>query len=186
MTTLAPQRMKFTVDSYYKMAEHGLLGKDRQVELINGDIIDMSPIRSAHAGMVNYLSKILIHCLFNKATVCVQNPVHLDDFSEPEPDVLIAQFSQDDYRERHPRVDEVILLIEVADSSLIFDRNVKKALYAEASIPEYWIINLADEQIEIFQQPQDGEYQQMKIVKKTDHFSTTIQGEEVVFEKLFG
>jgi len=186
MTSLAPQRMKFTVDSYYKMAEHGLLEKDRQVELINGDIIDMSPIRSAHAGMVNYLSKILIHDLFGIATICVQNPVRLDDFSEPEPDVLIAQLSKDDYRDQHPSSSEVILLIEVADSSLSFDRSTKKALYAEAGIPEYWIINLVDEQVEIFQEPVDGHYQVERVEQKSKLFTTTIQGKKIVFEQLFG
>jgi Uma2 family endonuclease len=186
MTSLAPQRRKFTVDSYYKMAEHGLLGEVRQVELINGDIIDMSPINSKHARIVDLITEALILHLRGEAIVRAQNPLSIGKKSEPEPDVLVAKFEHNRYGENHPVPGDVLLLIEVADSSLSFDRSIKKELYAKAGIPEYWIINLADEQVEIFQQPQDGEYQQMAVVKKTDHFSTTIQGEEVVFEKLFG
>lgn len=186
MTTLAPQRMKFTVDSYYKMAEHGLLGKDRQVELINGDIIDMSPINSKHAGTVDLIAEELIIQFQKKAIVRVQNPLPIAMDSEPEPDVALVKYQSHRYRDDHPTPKDVILLIEVADSSLIFDRNVKKALYAEAGIPEYWIINLADEQIEIFQNPKDGQYEQVETVQKSDHFTATIEGEEIVFEKLFG
>lgn len=185
MTSLAPQRMKFTVDSYYKMAEHGLLG-NRRVELINGDIIDTSPINSKHARCVDLITETLILHLSGKAIIRVQNPISISEKSEPEPDVLVVKYQDHRYGEDHPTAGDVLLVIEVADSSLIFDRSVKKNLYAQAGISEYWIINLLDEQIEIFQQPQGGEYQQVEIVQKSAQFSTTIQGQEVVFEKLFG
>lgn len=186
MTTLAPQRMKFTVDSYYKMAEHGLLEKDRQVELINGDIIDRSPINSKHARIVDLITEALIIHLSRKAIVRAQNPLSIGEKSEPEPDVLVAKFEHHRYGENHPVPGDVLLLIEVADSSLSFDRSIKKALYAEAGIPEYWIINLVDEQVEIFQKPVDGHYQVERVEQKAKLFTTTIQGQEIVFEQLFG
>lgn len=168
MTQTAVQRRLFTVSDYYKMAEAGILSPDDRVELIRGEILKMSPIKSQHAGVINKLVKMLIRQLDDRATVAGQNPLHISKFSEPEPDIIVARFREDEYVERHPRPEDVFLLIEVADSSLAFDRKAKTPLYAQAGIPEYWIVNLNDRQIEIFRSPAEGEYQEKQIVKHTE------------------
>lgn len=168
MTQIAAQRRLFTVSDYYKMAEVGILSPDDRVELIRGEILKMSPIKSPHAGIVNELSELLILALSGRATVTVQNPLRINKNSEPEPDIVVAKYRKDKYRAAHPRPEDVFLLIEVADSSLSFDRNVKTPLYAQAGIPEYWIVNLNDRQIEVFRSPAEGEYQEKQIVKHTE------------------
>jgi Uma2 family endonuclease len=185
MTQTAAQRRLFTVSDYYKMAEVGILSPDDRVELIRGEILKMSPIKSPHAGIVNELSELLILALSGRATVTVQNPLRINKNSEPEPDIVVAKYRKDKYRAAHPRPEDVFLLIEVADSSLSFDRNVKNPLYAQAGIPEYWIVNLNDRQIEVFRSPTEGEYQEKQIVKHTETaFCSTIEF-AVPADKLF-
>lgn len=164
--TVPISRKTFTVSDYYKMAETGIIKPDDRVELLNGEIITMSPIKSFHAGIVNYFCRILNEKLKGKATILPQNPIHLDSKSEPEPDIAIAKFRSDDYRSHHPKAKELFLVIEVADSSLAIDRTVKAPLYAKAGILEYWIINIADKQIEVFKNIKDGEYQEQLTFKE--------------------
>ncbi|MBK7872485.1 MAG: Uma2 family endonuclease [Saprospiraceae bacterium] len=152
------KRQLFTVEDYYKMADVGILKPEDRVELIKGEIIKMSPIKSFHAGIVNFLNRTLIKQLSNKVSICIQNPVNIDKHSEPEPDVVVAKFRKDDYRHQHPRPEDIFLVIEVADTSIKLDRQVKLPLYAEAGIPEYWIVNLKEQQVEIYSQPIDKEY----------------------------
>ncbi|MEL6836587.1 MAG: Uma2 family endonuclease [Bacteroidota bacterium] len=185
MTTLAPKRIRFTVDSYYKMAELGLLDENRQVELINGDIIDMSPIKSYHAGTVNFLNRALTLSLNDLATVCVQNPIRLDNYSEPEPDIILAKFRSDLYRRKHPTPEDTLLVIEVADSSLQFDREVKGELYATAGIPEYWIVNLTDRQLEVYTEPRVGSYQSKQIFSDSADLQMTVLGKSIDLSELF-
>jgi Uma2 family endonuclease len=130
------------------MGEAGMFAPDVSVELIWGKILKMSPIHSEHASVVNVIARRLILALEEGAYVSVQNPLYIDDFSEPQPDILVACPRPDDYRNAHPRPDEVLLLIEVADSSVRFDRTVKLPLYARAGIPEYWLVNLHGKQVE--------------------------------------
>lgn len=138
--------------------EAGILTVEDRVELIAGEIIKMSPIKSGHASVVDFLAEELIPQLRKKAIVRIQNPISLDDYSEPEPDVAIARYQKARYKEAHPMAEELHLVIEVADSSLAHDREVKKPLYAKAGVAEYWIINLADQQVEVFQKPVKGQY----------------------------
>ncbi|HFA51348.1 MAG TPA: Uma2 family endonuclease [Bacteroidetes bacterium] len=157
-------RQLFTVDEYYKMADVGIIKPTDRVELIKGEIIKMSPIRSLHSSVVDDLHGIFVSALKREFITKSQNPIHINRFSEPEPDVFVVKYRKDKSRRRHPRPDEVLLLIEVADTSLRYDREIKKPLYAEAYIQEYWIVNLIDQQIEIFRNPQDGEYQEKYII----------------------
>ena len=154
------ERQLFTVDEYYKMADAGILQTSDHVELIRGEIIKMSPIRSPHAGIINYLVEKLITELNRKATVASQNPIRLDNHSEPESDLVVAHYRKDRYRSRHPRPADVYLVIEVADSSLEYDRQVKAPLYAKAGIVEYWIVNIPEQKIEIYRQLLNGKYTQ--------------------------
>jgi Uma2 family endonuclease len=150
----------FTVDEYYRMGEAGILSEDARVELIEGEIIDMAPIGMRHALCVNRLNQLLVLLLQGRAMVHVQNPLHLGDYSEPQPD--IALLKQRDYSHdlHNPGPNDVLLAIEVSDTTLTFDRKVKVPLYARVGIPEVWIVNLQEESIEVHSQPDKGAYQQ--------------------------
>jgi len=154
-----------SVVEYYKMAEVGILQPEDKIELLNGEIIKMSPIGSLHAGYVNIIDELLSDALSKKVHINIQSPVRLGAFSEPEPDLLILKRRKDHYLTRLPRPEDVYLLIEVADSTLEKDREVKVPLYAKANISEYWILNIPDKQLEIYRNPVDGKYQNQVIIK---------------------
>jgi Uma2 family endonuclease len=155
---------RFTVADYHRMAEVGILGEDSQVELIRGQIIDMAPIGAPHLGMVNRLNRLLITMLAGRAVVSVQNPVRLDDGSEPEPDLAVLKPRADDYETATPRPADVLLLVEVADSTLRADRDIKVPLYAESGIPECWLVDVAGRAVEVYRQPSGGCYAQVRHV----------------------
>ncbi|MEM9919752.1 MAG: Uma2 family endonuclease [Bacteroidota bacterium] len=156
--TLHLNRKSFTVQEYHQLAEIGILKESDRVELLYGDIVTISPTKSAHAGMVDSMIELLIIKLYKKANIKCQNPISLDKLSEPEPDIAVVKYKADGYSSQHPGPEDIYLVIEVADSSLEKDRQVKGPLYAKAGIPEYWIINLSDRQIEIHREPKDGAY----------------------------
>jgi Uma2 family endonuclease len=156
MTVVRPHR--FTVAEYHRMAEVGILGEDSRVELIRGQIVDMAPIGAPHLGMVNRLNRLLAGVLAGRGILSVQNPVRLDDGSEPEPDVAVLRPRADDYQTATPCPPDVLLLIEVADTSLDDDRAIKVPLYAENGIAECWIVNLLDCVVEVYRQPGNGRY----------------------------
>lgn len=153
-----------SVSDYHKMGEVGILSESG-LELINGEIIYMNPIGSQHAAMVEKLKDVLVFQLHGKALVRSQNPIILSDFTEPEPDICVVKFRDDYYSEKHPESSEVLLIIEVADTSLEYDREVKLPLYAEAKIPELWIINLQEKYLEQFSSPENGKYHSHTIFK---------------------
>ncbi|MCB9289502.1 MAG: Uma2 family endonuclease [Lewinellaceae bacterium] len=159
------QRKLFTVKEYHKMADVGILEPTDRFELIKGEIIKMTPIKSAHSGIVNFLLEYLIIELHQKNTIIGQNPVLFDQYSEPEPDIVVAAYRKDSYRSGHPTPSEVSLIIEVADSSLEYDRSIKKELYAASGIPEYWIINIPDKQLEIYRQPVGSDYKKQETLR---------------------
>ena len=138
---VAPTRRRFTVAEYYAMAEAGILARDERVELLDGDVIAMPPIGNWHASNVDLFTNTFPAQLHGRAVVRVQNPVRLNDGSEPQPDVMLLRWRDDFYRDGHPGPADVLLLIEVSDSSVDFDRNEKLSAYAAAGIPEVWIVN---------------------------------------------
>ena len=142
MTAPATTRRRWTVDEYYVMAEDGLLHPDDRVELLDGDVVMMVPIGPHHGGVVNTLIKHLTRLVGDRALVSVQNPIKLDQYSEPQPDLALLRPRKGDYRDRHPGPDDVLLVIEVAKTSLTVDLEVKVPLYARAGIPEVWVIDL--------------------------------------------
>jgi Uma2 family endonuclease len=148
---------KLSVDKYEQMIRAGILTEDDQVELLHGVIRHKMPPGPHHIAVVNRLTRLLIQGLAGRAIVSVQNPIVLSD-SEPEPDLTVLLSRTDDYATAKPRSGDVLLLIEVADSSLTVDRLTKMPLYAQAGIAECWIVNLLDRQIEVFRQPTAGEY----------------------------
>ena len=151
-------RRPLTVADYHRMGEVGILTERDRVELIEGELIAMSPIGSEHAGAVNALNRRLVQVVGERGIVAVQNPVRLDDLSEPQPDFAVLKPRPDDYRKATPRPDEVLLVIEVADSSLSYDRGVKRSLYARHGIPEFWIVNLTAGEVEVCRAPSGDSY----------------------------
>jgi len=164
-------RRLFTVDDYYRMAEAGILRHGERVELLEGEIVQMAAIGSRHAGCVNRLTRILVTGVGPEALVTVQNPVRLSDLSEPQPDVAVVRPRPDDYMERHPLPDDVLLVVEVADSSVPVDRERKAPLYATARIPEYWIVDLPAEVVEVYREPAEGRYRAVTRYGKGDRLT---------------
>lgn len=166
------ERWVFNVDEYHRMSEAGILSEDDRVELIEGEIVKMSPIGSRHAACVNELAALFIHAASQVAIVSVQNPIRLDDFSEPQPDIALLKARSDRYRHSLPAPDDVLLIIEVADTSVDYDRNVKLPLYAEAAIPETWLVNLPEDRIEAHSQSTNGAYQKVRVARRGESLST--------------
>ena len=160
-----PMRLRFTVDQYYRMIELGMLKDYEKAEIIEGELIKKMTIGDRHAAIVNSLNRFFVKNVSDDVLVSVQNPVRLSNYNEPEPDVTLADLRKYDGK-RHPRPSEIILIVEVSDSTLKYDRDVKLALYAEAEIPEVWIVNLPNDIIEVHQKPSVGIYQLAKIFKR--------------------
>jgi Uma2 family endonuclease len=159
-------RRHFTVDEYYCMAKAGVLREDERVELLDGEIIEMSPIGGRHAGCVDDLGEWFILRLAGRAKVRIQNPVRLSSGSEPEPDIALVRPRSDGYRRGHPGPEDVFLIIEVADTTLDYDRDTKLAFYAAAGIPEVWIWDLQGERVLVHRDPHDGQYRRTSVIER--------------------
>jgi Uma2 family endonuclease len=156
-------RYRFTVEEYHRMGEAGILPEDTRIELIAGDIVVREPIGSYHAGTVDRLTRLWTSILGERAVVRVQNPVELaGDDSEVQPDVTLLRPRADFYTRRHPAAADVLLLIEVADTSLARDRRVKIPLYARAGIREVWLVDLTGDRVEVHREPTAGGYRQVR------------------------
>lgn len=163
----------FTVGDYERMGKVGILPHDKRFELIRGEIIEMSPIGKRHAACVNYLSNSLSAQLGQTVIVSVKNPIVLDDFSEPQPDVVLLKPRADFYRNALPKPEDVLLVIEVSDSTLEFDRRVKVSDYARTGIPELLIFNLPDEQLEYHAQPANDAYKITRTLKRGERLQSS-------------
>lgn len=182
--TVQLERQLFTVDDYYKMAELGIISNN--VELLNGDIIKMSPTKSHHASIVDTLGDLLPPLgLRDTIKARIQNPVRLNAYSEPEPDVALVKRKKDKYRHQHPQPEDIYLLIEVADATLEKDRQLKSSLYANAGILEYWIVNLLDYQVEVYRKPLGGEYLEKKTFQLEDKLSCSTLNFSLKVEDIF-
>ncbi|HYN77256.1 MAG TPA: Uma2 family endonuclease [Lamprocystis sp. (in: g-proteobacteria)] len=159
---------RFTVDDYQRMGETGILHEDDRVELIEGEIVAMPPIGSPHGGRVKHLNRILARAVGDHAIVAVQDPVVLRPRSEPEPDIALLRPRPDFYADAHPVAADILLLIEVADSSLQYDLNVKVPLYARQGIPEVWVVDIAHRQVLRFSQPAGGAYREQGPINLKD------------------
>ena len=156
---------KFTLEEYHRLGETGILHEDDRVELIEGELIDMAPIGHFHADLTSLLIRRLGYPTENRAIPWVQNPIHLGPRSEPEPDFALLRPRPNGYRAALPTAADVLLLVEIADKSLRYDREVKIPLYARHAIPEYWIVNIREKQIEIHldPEPENGLYRETRI-----------------------
>lgn len=144
-------RRLFTVSDYYRMGEAGVLGPDERVELLEGEILRMNPIGPRHANCVDRLNYLFVTRLGDRVSVRIQNPVRLSELSEVQPDVVLVQLDRD--VAVHPSPSDVILLVEVADTSVAFDRRVKLPVYARAGIVEVWIVDLPARAVEVYREP---------------------------------
>ncbi|MFP5262933.1 MAG: Uma2 family endonuclease [Blastocatellia bacterium] len=161
----------FTVDEYHRMSEAGILSEADRVELIEGEIIKMSPIGRYHAACVKRLNSTLNRRVSDYAIVSVQDPVRLDEHSEPEPDIALLKPRDDFYAQGAPAVEDVLLIIEVADTSVEYDRDVKVPLYAKAGIAEAWLANIREDRIEAYSRPANGVYQKVRLVNRGEAIS---------------
>lgn len=164
---------KWTLEQYHHMIEAGVLTEDQRVELLFGKIVEMSPIGRFHAACVKQINRYFHKKMGDSVTIGIQDPVTLLGESEPEPDISILKYRNDNYVSRHPQGDDILLLIEVSDQTLQKDRTVKKTIYALAGVAEYWIVNLIDRQIEQHLEPQsNGNYTQVNIFSESDSFKS--------------
>ena len=153
---------------YDAMIDSGLITKDLKVELIHGQLIAKMPIGTKHSRMVNTLTRLLFSKVGNRAVIATQNPVALHEYSEPEPDIAIVKPPEMAYENRHPEPADIFFLIEVADSSLRFDREGKVPLYAACDIPETWVVDVNDRIITVYNRPEGGQYQQTTAYQSGD------------------
>src|SRR5262245_32811403 len=161
-----PARKLFTVTEYHQMVDAGVLKEDDRVELLNGKIIEMNPIGPRHASHVDRLIHILPTKLKGKATLRVQSPILLNDYSEPQPDLTLLKPRADFYASGHPTPADVLIVIEVSDSTVESDRRAKIPTYALAGIPESWLIDLVEDRIEVHSNPYNGIYQEVRIIQR--------------------
>ncbi|AFY71285.1 protein of unknown function DUF820 [Thalassoporum mexicanum PCC 7367] len=170
MTTQLLRKL-FTVEQYHRMHEVGVLTAADRVELIRGEIIQMSPIGSKHAACVMRLIDVFTQKLGQKVITNVQNPIQIANHSLPQPDVCLLRRKDDYYESAHPTPADVYLLVEVADTTIDFDRQTKMPLYAEAGIKELWIVNLNDQCIEVHRQPATDRYAEVSSYDRTQSLS---------------
>jgi len=164
------ERWRFTVDDFYRMGEVGIFPPDARVELIDGEVYRMAPIGSHHNGSVASLDERLREGLGRRVTIIAQGPLQLRQIGRrqgnPQPDVLVLKRRNDFYRHANPTAADVLLLIEVADTTPRYDREVKGPLYARAGIVEYWIVDLTGARLLVHRGPVDGIYQSVEVLTR--------------------
>ena len=172
LITEAPFTLRqWTVKEYQKLGEMGFFHPEERVELISGNIIRMSAKGTAHTSATRRTATLLRAILENLAAVYTQDPIALDDNSEPEPDIAVVRIDPLDYATHHPTPSEVYLIIEVADSSLAYDREIKAKIYARSGIVDYWVLNVNERQLHVFREPADDGYQSEVILGEFSRIS---------------
>jgi Uma2 family endonuclease len=184
---IEPTHLLFSVEDYEALGQIGFFGHDRRLELIDGEIYEMTPIGPDHGGCVMRLNALLTSRIGGRAVVNVQNPVRLGNLSEPQPDVTVLLGPIDRYRHRHPRADDILLLIEVSDTTIGFDRRKKAPVYAREGVREVWIVDLNGEAVEIHRQPSPEGYAVAERRRRDQTVSTeAIPGLEITVEEILG
>jgi Uma2 family endonuclease len=187
VTVVGSERRLFSVVEYHRMAEVGILCEDDRVELLDGEIWQMSPIGSRHAACVDRLNRLLNRQVGPDVIVRVQSSIQLDDYTEPQPDLALLRMQPDFYAEALPTAADVLLLIEVADTSLEFDRRIKLPRYAQAGIPEVWLVDLQAKSVRVYTQPAESGYQVIRQLQSDQTaVATTIAGLAVAVKDIFG
>jgi Uma2 family endonuclease len=165
------ERHRITLDEYHRMAEAGVFNPDARIELVEGELIEMAPIYPPHASAVDRILYQFITRLRGRAWVRCQNPVTLPPDSEPQPDVVLARLDPRSFRDHHPGPDEILLAVEVAESTLELDRGIKIPLYARSGIREVWLVNLVDDEIIVYREPTEAWYHTVQTSTRCDSIS---------------
>lgn len=166
---------RFTVEEFHRMAETRILTEDSRVELVEGELIEMTPIGSRHAACVDRLNRLFSKYVGEAAIVRVQNPISLSRHTELQPDLVLAKPKSDFYAEAHPGPEAILLVVEVAETSLAVDRDVKVPLYAQAGIIEVWLVALLQRTIEVYRDPTSTGYRQVRTVGPEETLSPIMQ-----------
>jgi len=174
MLMLAPAKHRFSVEEYYRMAETGVLRPDARVELLDGEINDRSPIGPFHGSVTRFLIEFFTDASKRRWMTDAQNPVRLDDHFEPQPDLVLLEPSGDYYRKRHPQPKDVFLLVEISDTSLERDKEEKLPAYGRSGIAEVWIVDLNEQTIEVYRQPNFAGYGSKTILSAGDKASPQV------------
>lgn len=180
-------RRRFSVEEYHRMTRAGILSEDDRVELIEGEIMEMAPIGSRHAACVDRLNRLFSQRAGEWAIVRVQNPIRLGEHSEPQPDLTLLKPSPDFYAQDHPGPKDVLLVVEVAETSAEVDREVKVPLYARTGLPEVWLVDLAEELIEVYRKLGLQGYQEVQRLRRGQHLaSQALPGLELAVDDVLG
>jgi Uma2 family endonuclease len=171
MATVSPRKHLTNLDEWRRLGEANIFPPDSRLELIEGEILEMAPIGFNHAGHLKRINSLFTRLVPASIIASVQDPLQLGDLSEPEPDFMLLKPNPDFYSSRHPVASDVLLLIEVADSSLAFDQNQKQRLYAQHRIPEYWLQNLNDHCLEVYRRPHGELYEEKTTLRAGDSIS---------------
>jgi Uma2 family endonuclease len=182
----SPTRHRFSVQDYYAMARAGILTEDDRVELLDGEVVVMTPIGSRHAVCVDRVTRLFFLRFDGRAAVRVQNPVRLSGNSEPQPDVALLELPLERYAAAHPSPPDVLLVVEVADTSLERDRALKLPLYARAGISDIWIVNLEEGEIEIYRTPSSAGYAEVQRLREGTVTPLAFPGEAIGVEEILG
>ncbi len=164
--TIPLARKLFTAVEYNRMVEAGILEEDDRLELLDGEILKMSPIGPRHVAAVNRLNRVLSLLLPDIAIISIQNPIILNEDSVPQPDITVLKWRPDFYSQGLPLAEDVLVVIEVSDTSSEKDRVAKIPAYSRAGLTEAWLVDLLNDRIEIYSQPVNGDYQEVRIVQR--------------------
>lgn len=175
----------FTVKEYDFLIEAGILTPADKIELINGAIVEKMPKGTKHSAATDRAARVFYRTLGDKAVIRNQNPIWLDEFSEPEPDVVLAAFDENDYEDKHPTPAEIYLILEVSDTTLNFDRTAKSAAYARAGIRQYLLLNINEGTIEDYREPSADGYQSKQTLRAEQSFNLVAFPEVSLFVKDF-
>lgn len=159
---IAPSKRRFTADDYHRMVKAGILSEDDRVELIDGEVVAMTPIGSRHNACVNRANRAMVTAAGESAIVQVQGSVRLDLFHEPQPDIVLLRPRTDFYASQLPGPTDLLLVVEIADSSIEYDRDVKMRIYARQGIREYWLADLTENLLSCYSEPRDDAYRSMQ------------------------
>jgi Uma2 family endonuclease len=178
-------RLAFTIEQFQRMDQSGIFAPEQRLELIHGEILEMSPIGTRHAGSINRLVDLFRK--IDQVYLSVQNPVRLGDYSLPQPDVALLRRRDDFYASAYPEPADVLLLVEVADTSLAYDRDVKVPLYARAGIPEVWIVDFNKRELTVYRSPVNGKYTEVRYPQPADTVAPVLLPEATYFaEQIVG
>ena len=180
-------RRLFTVADYYQMAKSGIFSEDDRVELMDGEIHEMCAVDAIHSAIVNRLNNMLNSRVGERFIISVQDPIRLNDLTEPQPDLAILRWHDDFYEQEHPTPGDVLVVVEVSNSSLNYDRTEKLPRYAAAGIPEVWLVNLERQCVEQYTQPEQDEYSIKRIVRRGAMLTSKVVDDlQLPIDRIFG